>query len=236
MYRPTISIRTLLAIVAFIALACTALVWANGIWATTLFTAALGVLLFATLAVILRRGVKQAFWIGFALFGWGYLWMAHWPNGDYAFGLTAFGGGGARQWTLQQGKEDSLATTRLLAHAYMKWLPMVRRLPPSPPPTPATVTVGAYDISGTSVATSNAPAFQPDGSNSTFVTSYVAPAPATAPPTPAASYPAMHEFMRVGHSLFIIIFALIGGWLGTILYRTRDAKEKPPALPATAAA
>jgi uncharacterized membrane protein YhfC len=71
MYRPTISIRMLLAVVAFIALACTALVWANGIWATTLFTVALGVLLFAVVAAILRRGVKQAFWIGFAVFGWG---------------------------------------------------------------------------------------------------------------------------------------------------------------------
>jgi hypothetical protein len=155
--------------------------------------------------------------------------MAHWPNGDYAFALSALGGG-ARQWTLQQGEEDSLATTRLLAHAYMKWLPMVRTLPPTPPPTPASVTVGAYDIAGSTVATSTAPAFQPDASNSTIVTSYVAPAPVTAPPTSTTLYPAMHEFMRVGHSLFIIVIALIGGWLGTVLYRTREAKEKPPAV------
>ncbi len=230
MYRPTISIRTLLAIVAFIALACTSLVWANGIWATTLFTAALGVLLFGVLAAILRRGVKQAFWIGFAVFGWGYLWMAHWPNGDYAFGLTAFGGGGTRQWTLQQGEEDSLATTRLLAHAYMKWLPMVRRLPPSPPPAPpTTVPAGAYGTVTVDPTTGATTSWTATGSAPAFPPAYVSPAPATAPPTPTASFPVMHEFMRVGHSLFTIVFALIGGCLGTILYRTREAQEKPPA-------
>jgi hypothetical protein len=81
MYRPTISIRMLLAVVAFIAVACTALVWANGIWATTLFTAALGILLFAVLTLILRRGIKQAFWIGFALFGGA---ICGWPIGQMA--------------------------------------------------------------------------------------------------------------------------------------------------------
>jgi hypothetical protein len=212
MYRPTISIRMLLAIVAFIALACTALVWANGIWATTLFTAALGVLLFAVLALILRRGVKQAFWIGFAVFGWGYLWMAHWPNGDYAFSMSGGFGGGTRQWTLQQGEEDSLATTRLLAYAYLNWLTKIRTAPtPTSPPTPVTYTVGAYEGQPVIVGAGGS-------------------APATAPTAPAGTpFPSMHEFMRVGHSLFIIVFALVGGWLGTILYRTREAKEKPPA-------
>jgi hypothetical protein len=202
----------LLAVVAFIALACTALVWANGIWATTLFTAALGVLLFGVLALVLRRGVKQAFWIGFALFGWGYLWMAHWPNGDYSFVSGAFDGGG-RQWTLQQGEDDNLATTRLLAHAYSHWLTKVRTPPtPAAPLSTDTYTVQAFE--GQSVVVGGG--------------AYGS----TAPPAVAKVnlFPHLHEFMRVGHSLFIIVFALFGGWLGTVLYRTRESKEKPPAV------
>jgi hypothetical protein len=195
MYRPTISIRMLLAVVAFIALACTSIAWANGIWATTLFTASLGVLLFAVLALILRRGVKQAFWIGFALFGWGYIWMAHWPNSELP--RTGIGGSAAHgDWILQRDDLGSLATTRVLTYAYTNWLPAVRTEPTQ-----------TYSMEGY------------DGVTRTVIS-----------PAPASSFPHINHFTRVGHSLFIFIFALLGGCLGTVLYRTRDAKEKPPAL------
>jgi hypothetical protein len=230
-YRPTISIRMLLAVVAFIALACTSLAWANGIWATTLFTAALGVLLFAMLAAVLRRQQKQAFWIGFAIFGWGYLWLAHWPNGDFPYNAVAFGGT-QRQWTLQSGQEDSLATTRLLAHAYLNWLPKIRPLPSAPATPPAYTAYSTGTAAGTYVVTGSGTPGAPADPSSPPVysppstTTYAYAVPVT---TPTTSYPAMHEFTRVGHSFFTIIFALVGGCLGTVLYRTRDAKEKPPA-------
>jgi hypothetical protein len=50
-------------------------------------------------------------------------------------------------------------------------------------------------------------------------------------PSRASSFPHINHFTRVGHSLFIVMFALFGGWFGTVLYRTRDAKEKPRLSP-----
>jgi hypothetical protein len=43
----------------------------------------------------------------------------------------------------------------------------------------------------------------------------------TTPPA-IIDYPAMHEFMRVGHSLFTITLAVAGGALGVYLFQTRD--------------
>ncbi len=45
----------------------------NDLWHSGLFTLTLGVLLISVLLAVHRREAKRAFWIGFALFGWGYL-------------------------------------------------------------------------------------------------------------------------------------------------------------------
>jgi Cu/Ag efflux pump CusA len=46
---------------------------ADELWDTCLFSLTLGLLLFAVLLTAHRTGDRRAFWIGFALFGWGYL-------------------------------------------------------------------------------------------------------------------------------------------------------------------
>jgi hypothetical protein len=206
MYRPTISIRAMLCVVAFVGLACMALARANSIWATVMFTGALAVISLGLLAAILLRGARQAYWAGFALFGWLYLWMAHWPSDTGWIGPNQ-----PASWRLQQNETGPLATTRLLAHAYLNWLPMVR--------TPQVVSTAA-----TPIETSSDGSTFVISSGSLGVGGFVDPAapPPTVPVPVAISYPLMHEFMRIGHSLFTIIVAGVGGALATYLYQTRD--------------
>jgi hypothetical protein len=60
--------------VAAVSLACAALVKPNAIWAVTLQAASLGILTFALLAALVyERSAARAFWIGFAVVGWGNL-------------------------------------------------------------------------------------------------------------------------------------------------------------------
>jgi hypothetical protein len=205
MYRPTISIRAMFAVVACIGLACVALARANAIWASVMFTAALAVISLGLLAAILRRGAKQAYWIGFALFGWLYLWMAHWP--------AEF----SSESRLQTDQNGTLASTRLLAYAYIEWLPKIRETPASTPAAPyvpgSTGYTGMPNAVGGGYGAFGGPGAGGGGMGSTLVV--------TTPPA-VVSYPALHEFMRVGHSLFIIILAVLGGTLGNYLYQTRD--------------
>jgi hypothetical protein len=70
------SLAALLLFVLLAALGCAALVNANELWRQTTTTAALTLLLGATLAAILWQGERKAAATGFALFGWSYLALA----------------------------------------------------------------------------------------------------------------------------------------------------------------
>jgi len=60
--------------VAAVAIVCAALVKPTAVWVTAFQTAALGVLTFALLAALVyERSAARAFWIGFAVVGWGNL-------------------------------------------------------------------------------------------------------------------------------------------------------------------
>jgi hypothetical protein len=78
------SLLGLMALVAYTALACAALRYATELWASSLFTLAVLLFLFAVLAIALRSGPTRAGWIGFVLFGGGYLLLANgpWPQAD----------------------------------------------------------------------------------------------------------------------------------------------------------
>jgi hypothetical protein len=73
------SLLTLFGLVTIVALGCAALRSPSELWASSLFTFTIVVLLAAILRAILRRGPARAFWIGFALFGWGYLLLIFGP-------------------------------------------------------------------------------------------------------------------------------------------------------------
>jgi hypothetical protein len=59
-------------LVAVLAVGFAALRSGSEIWARMCLTATLAILAFAIIAVVYRREGRRAWWLGFALFGWGY--------------------------------------------------------------------------------------------------------------------------------------------------------------------
>jgi len=77
--RVRFSLRGLLAAVAFVAVACAGLRYANGWWASSLFTLALFVLIMAVLGAACSKGPRRMTWLGCALFGWAYFLLVFGP-------------------------------------------------------------------------------------------------------------------------------------------------------------
>jgi hypothetical protein len=69
------SLKTLLAGVAFVALAIVATMNANYAWVVALEMLAYMFLFTAIVGAIFARGERRAFWVGCAIFGWGF-WLA----------------------------------------------------------------------------------------------------------------------------------------------------------------
>ena len=73
MHHLRYNIAGALGAILFVAVGFAALREADELWDSWLFSLTLGLLLFAVLLAAHRTGDRRAFWIGFALFGWGYL-------------------------------------------------------------------------------------------------------------------------------------------------------------------
>ena len=73
-------IAGLMAAVLVIALGLAALRNASGTWAGSTFLLTCAVLCLAVVGVVCRAGAERAWWLGFALFGWGYLFLAFWTS------------------------------------------------------------------------------------------------------------------------------------------------------------
>jgi hypothetical protein len=86
-----ISLSTVLAIVAVVALGLAGMVSASRLATAAMGTVTLALLLAAILAAWLRAGSDRAFWVGFALFGWTYLVLVNsdWVGGQFGHDLTA---------------------------------------------------------------------------------------------------------------------------------------------------
>jgi MFS family permease len=84
MNRFRFSLSAMLLVIACFAVTCASLRFASGLLASIAFTSAVAALLFAVLGAVFRGGPERAFWIGFAVFGGGYLVFAFapWFHGD----------------------------------------------------------------------------------------------------------------------------------------------------------
>jgi hypothetical protein len=85
------SLLGLMALVAYVGLGCAALRYATPLWASALFTLAVGLVMIGLLGAVFRREQARAGWIGFLVFGGGYLLLTcgPWSQGDYL--LTNYG-------------------------------------------------------------------------------------------------------------------------------------------------
>src|SRR5262245_35286087 len=79
MRRFRFTIARLLILILFCGLGFAALREANDLWDSSVLTLTVGVLLVSVLLAIHRPERRRAFWVGFALFGWGYLGSASIP-------------------------------------------------------------------------------------------------------------------------------------------------------------
>ena len=73
MRDPRYNIASMLGAISFVAVGFAALREANDQWDSGLFSLTLGALLNAVLLAVHRTEARRAFWVGFVLFGWGYL-------------------------------------------------------------------------------------------------------------------------------------------------------------------
>jgi hypothetical protein len=208
--RPRFSIAGLMVVVLVCAVGVAALRYASEAWAGAMFTLALGVLAAAGLGAVYRRGRKRAFWLGAAVFGWGYL-------------AACFG-----PWSATEVRPHLITSTLL------EWL--YPRIHPQPPP-PLSVTTNATWSASTSVNTvqtgtwqvvGSTPGNAPGGSGAPAQTfsAFVLSAP-VAPSEP---------FQRIGHSLFGLLAALLGGLIAVAFFARRDeAREAPGSSSGSAA-
>jgi hypothetical protein len=97
------SLRTLLVGFAFISVGCAGFLYANRLWATSSFTAALLFVVAGGVASLIRRGQAQAYWIGLTLFSGAYFWVAMFSE---KLDPTAHGG---NYWS-----EPKLATSTII--------------------------------------------------------------------------------------------------------------------------
>lgn len=70
--KPRLSFLGLMVIVSLVTVAFAALRNASPAWAGSILLLTLGLLAVAVLGVIYRREERRAYWLGFALFGWGF--------------------------------------------------------------------------------------------------------------------------------------------------------------------
>jgi hypothetical protein len=149
MSRFRISLATLLAIVAVVALGLAGMVLASRFWTAAAATVTLSVLLTAVLAAWLLAGTDRAFWVGFALFGWTYLLLVNWDwvGGQFGHDLTA---------GLSAVAEMIFPEVSVTGPPQVSGVPAVRgvsavglRTPPAPAaatPTPSPATIAGFDF------------------------------------------------------------------------------------------
>jgi hypothetical protein len=218
MRLPQFSLKTLAGMVAFAAVACCSLIYASQAWSAVLYTAAIVLLAFATLAAAYHRQRVRAFWLGCAVCGWLYVLLVLGPLP------------GTRQMASpgQLNIDSELATTHLARWVYANVLPKLRT-PPSaissvklkfaPQGASGEATLEKVYVTGSGVVTR----LDVD----TVLSVVTGETLATLSPASAVSrYPDETSFVRVSHALWTWLFALAGGLAGSWLY-SRQTAQRP---------
>jgi hypothetical protein len=193
MTRPRVSIAGLMAVVLFCGIGIAAIRSASPLWAGVVMLATLGVMASAILGAIFRRGERRASWVGFALFGWGYLTLAFapWfstevkPMLATSTGIDALH---ARLHPMSSWTSD-LVISGVGGMPSNVWSTPIQVQGNVQVNTPATMTVTGSNVSWT----------QANGLYPLIVTG-----------TPPVG-PNQEEFRRIGHCLFSLLAAVIGG-------------------------
>lgn len=235
------SLRWLLGATALVALGCTALLNATTLWESLFVSFTLVMLVTAVVLAAYTRAATRAFWVGFCIFGWGYFLIAH--LGSLAYSSANRYDGHSELVTtrlLELVYEHGIPLVRTPSRpTYL--------LPPPPPGTytpPTTFVPPTVDAERESAIAVQVCAFDKgnkeadDDLPSPLSVMPLAPTPAqpswpTPPPLPPSgiAYPADEKFMGlmttypeytcfvlIGHCLWTIFFANVGGRFARFLY------------------
>ena len=199
--------RTLLMAVAFIALAITALMNASLAWSHDLYCAAIGLLTLAIPLACYRSGEKRAFWAGFALCGWVYLLVI--GNLDER---------PRTEWNqaVSRGPSANVPTSRLTHWVYTK----AYGDPAPGPNADVEAAIQSLSLHQRQVVVAY-PLTDLSGSMSLSTAVPIAGG-AAARPRPDWWY-----FLNVGHALWTILLACLGGLVvrGIFVLRPEDAAQ-----------
>jgi hypothetical protein len=188
---PRFTIAGLMLAVLAVAVGFAALRNATPAWAGAMLLLTLGLLGLAVLGVVYRRGARRAWWLGFALFGGGYVLLTFAPWAD-------------------EHVRPTLPTAMLIDALH-------ERLHPREP-TVTDAAVLAYLEAVRSAPTSVVVpgGTTPGGTTASAISFLSAGTGASATPEP---------FRRVGHCLWALLAACVGGAAGRLFYATGGSPD-----------
>jgi hypothetical protein len=209
------SILGLMALVALLGVSAAALRYPSQLWASGLFTVAVGMVLFAIFSGVYSSGGRRAFWAGFAAFGGVYLVLTCKP-------------------LLEDPHASSLATSAAIELLYAYAAPATPSAP-SPPPSPVMpqepILEGGVDDSTS--ATGGVPgrrrlailALRRSGPDPHDVWErWTSGRPKyMLPMNPGVLISAPPAYRRIGHSIFTLVIALLGGVFTRRLHAIRGS-------------
>jgi hypothetical protein len=213
-----VSIAGILVWVALLGVGFAALRNPSLLWSNALFSVALGTLTLAVLAAVYRRGRHRAFWVGFATCGWVYLLLALGPANESL--LSPY-----------------LVTTAILDVLFEQVIPQ----PPAPgaappaimPPVPAASAVNDQTSAGNAVVLQAVfggigvaqPPFQSPWEAWTVPDRELNVNARWRDDPSGISVFSPEPFRRIGHSLFCLLIALVGGLVTRYFHATRDDRD-----------
>lgn len=198
-------IQRLLFGVAIILVAFVQLLFATPLWTSVLLTATLCILGTGITNAIVRTHEIRAFWIGFSVFGIGYLSLASQFSQGSAQSILGLLPGSSPQ--------PKLLTTRLLNGTYSLLAPTATDIPgflDDSESHPLLPTLGVSPIAGSvarnddNTPTSTDP---PSGALAQYLQTRI-----------LYKLPDYHNYMLIGHCLWCLLLARIGGAIGRYLY------------------
>jgi hypothetical protein len=201
-------------VVVFVAVACAALRYASELWASAVLTATIGMLLAGVLGMVLRRGPARAFWFGFTVFGSAYLILALAP------------------WC-SANVRPQLLTSKVLAYVHPKLQmapsPLLNYGPRIMPGQHLAVISDGESVSlhveqlpTLDSGMINSVAFSPDGK---LLVSGAADNTVRLWNVGITQLPTWEHFEQVGHSLFALLVALVGGLLARYVFARRSLTD-----------
>ena len=205
------SIRSLLVAVTIAAVGVAALLNANLWWEGGTWLVALGLLAVGILLCIYRRQEQRAYWLGFVIFGGLYL------------GLIVI--------TAAIGKYNDLLPSQLSQFAYHWIIPTPGQNQYLPPPaaagSPLPTTAYSYEVVASASGPYAAPTLSPSPPRIVVPATSVQALYTAAPWTANPHYVPPEKFVSIGHSLWLLLAAAVGGKLCQWICRTQSPRRDP---------